>query len=346
MINLRTQRDDASTGNVGQTIRQPSTALLCIDSEDRWANYTQRRNATPGSYNYSPYDFVITKNESLMNGFFTRLGVSQIVFPWIIPNINNTTNRIQMTYNIGGLDIVRYITLNQKFSPGFILAVEFTAAVIAAATGDLNSFTCVYDDVNDLGGQFFYDTNDVTKGVSFQPMAYQPNPALPGFYEYQDNVKQLFDLMAFGKVNISPLSISAGGSFTNCQATRYVDIVCSVLTYNQSLKDTMSQPTARDVLCRVYLGNNFRYVDDPLVPPPSSKEVAYAPGTFPTIIDIQFNVPKQIQWIPNQPVPSGLRFQVFDDNGIALDELFNLSITPNAGVSEADWSMTLQVSEN
>jgi hypothetical protein len=330
---------------MGQTIRQPSTALLCIDSEDRWANYTQRRNATPGSYNYSPYDFIITKNESLMNGFFTRLAVSQVVFPWVIPNINKTTNRIKMTYNIGGPDVVRYITLDQQFIPGFVLAATFAAAVVTAATGDLNAFTCVYDDVNDLGGQFFYDTNDPAKGVSFEPMAYQPNPAFPGFYEYQDNVKQLFDLMAFGNIN-TQLSIAAGGSFTNCQATRYIDIVCSQLVYNQALKDTMSQQVARDVLARLYLGSNFRYVADPDAPPESSKEVAYAPGTFPTIIETQYSTPKQIQWTPNQPVSSGLRFTIYDDNGIPLSELFDLSIRPDAGVSEADWSMTMLVSEN
>jgi hypothetical protein len=345
MLSIRTQRDESMSGNVGQTIRQPSTALLCIDSEDRWANYTQRRNATPGSYNYSPYDFIITKNESLMNGFFTRLAVSEVVFPWVVPNINKTTNRIKMTYNIGEDDIVKYVTLDQGFYPGFLLSAEFISKVIDAADGDLDDFNCRYDDVNGLGGQFVYETGDPDKGVSFQPMTYQPNPSLPGYYEFQDNVKQLFDLMAFGNIN-TELAVSASGSFTFCQATRYVDIVCSQLVYNQALKDTMSQPSARDVLCRVYLGNNFRYVQDPAAPVESSKEVGYAPGTFPTIVGVQYSTPKQIQWVPNQPVPSGLRFQVFDDNGIPLNELFDLSIIPSAGVSEADWSMTLLVSEN
>lgn len=341
MLAARVQRE--TTSNEGQTIRQPSTALLCIDSEDRWANYTQRRNASPGSYNYSPYDFTITKNESLMNGFFTRLGVSEVVFPWIIPNINKTTNRIKMTYNIGAGDVVAYITMDQAFYNGVGLADVFATEVITAAAGNLNAFTCTYDISNDFGGQFFYVTNDPAKNVKFEPMAYQPNPALPGYYEFQDNVKQLFDLMAMGKNNTV---MGPGGttSFTFCQATRYVDIVCSQLIYNQALKDTMSQPTARDVLCRLYLGNQFRYESD--LPPNPSLILRYEPGTFPTVISTQYSTPKQIQWVPNQPVPSGLRFQVFDDNGIPLDDLFDIAPNPDFGVPEADWSITLLVSEN
>ena len=105
----------------------------------------------------------------------------------------------------------------------------------------------------------------------------------------------------------------------------------------------MSQPVARDTLCRVYLGNNFRYETNVGPPPPIETK---PPGTFPTIIYTSYNMPKQIQWMPNQPVPSGLRFQVYDDNGIALNEVFDFAYEGSTGVPEADWSMTILVSEN
>ena len=59
-----------------------------------------------------------------------------------------------------------------------------------------------------------------------------------------------------------------------------------------------------------------------------------------------FTTPKQIQWIPNQPIPGYLRFQVYDDAGALLSESTGLSYDLDSQYGNLDWSMTLQVSEN
>ena len=152
--------------------------------------------------------------------------------------------------------------------------------------------------------------------------------------------------MGFNKRNSGPLySSNQLGNATFCQSTRYVDIVCSILTYNQALKDTTSQVVARDALCRVYLGA----MNSNMSVPPSDPSFA-PPGTTPGVIYTMYNNPKQIQWIPNQPVPSGLRFQVFDDEGRPLDDLFDPPSANNTEFSllggDINWSMTILVSEN
>jgi hypothetical protein len=47
-----------------------------------------------------------------------------------------------------------------------------------------------------------------------------------------------------------------------------------------------------------------------------------------------------IQWTPNQPVPGGLRFEVYDDAGNNL-----IGASP-LEEQLSDWSMTLLVTEN
>lgn len=339
MFAVRTQRDETMGANVGQTIRQPSTALLTIDSEDRFPTYQAKRESTYGSYNYSPYDFTITKNESIMNGFFTRLGLSEVVFPWNIPNINAQTNRMTVAYAAapGG----PFTTFTLSVPSGFYTPSQLATALQAqfnskpALAGTVVSYgQNIIQGTNNVP-QFSFDFTASGQFVLFTPMAYQPNPAVPATFYQFNNTKQLFDVLGLDSLAYLP-AIQKAGIDTFCQSTRYVDIVCSILTYNQALKDTTSQVVARDSLCRVYLGA----LNSNMIVPTTDATFA-PPGTTPGVVYLQYSSPKQIQWIPNQPVPSGLRFQVFDDEGTPLEDLFGGTSSP-----EINWSCTILVSEN
>ncbi len=149
--------------------------------------------------------------------------------------------------------------------------------------------------------------------------------------------KQLFDVLGFSNTNTSHTTEGVGGS-TFAQSIRYIDIVCSQLTYNQALKDTMSQQVSRDTLCRLY-------VADPVTPADvDASSPDFTPsGTVPFTIVRQFDTPKYIQWTPNQPIGGSLKFEVFDDTGRNLSDYIPFpDISPNM----IDWSMTLLVSEN
>jgi hypothetical protein len=346
---------DTNSRQVAQTIRPPSTSLLTIDSEDRFADYLAARGDASGNFtrNASPYDFTISKNESLMNGFFTRVGISEISFPWGIPNINIKTNKMYYSYQLGSAPLVvdELIDLDNAF----LKPVEIAAAIEAIVGANVPGFTMVYAANGLSNPAFTYATNNAANVIQFFPMPYNSVA-----YPYPAQTKQLFDLLGFTNAN-NALAASGGGNYTYCQAIRYVDVCCFQLTNNQALKDQTSQTIARDMLCRIYLGDgnvpaNISASNSGLLNYPASPGAAGSiesttpafcpPGCAPFTIYRNYTIPKQIQWLPNQPIPGFLRFQVYDDAGALLSESTGLTYNGANQYGNLDWSMTLMVSEN
>lgn len=316
------------------TQRPTSTAILAIDSEDRFRSYLEERAINPvvgGARAFNNYSFRISKNESIMNGFFTRLGVTEVVFPWVIPNINPKTNKITVFWDLsGGLATFNNITL----TPGFYTPAQLAStlqAQIRLLDAGLSAFTMTYGATNGLP-VFEYATNNPLMTIKFLPMTYGS-----ALYPFPPTTKQLFDVLGFNDTN-SIYALAYQGGLTYAQAIRYIDIVCSQLVANQALKDTMTQEIARDVLCRIYIGGA-----------PSEQSTVSAasstftpPGCVPTTIYRDFSTPKQIMWIPNQPIPGYLQFDVYDDTGAPLWE----SDPFYTGANNCPWSMTMLVTEN
>lgn len=328
------------------TIRPSSTALLTIDSEDRYKNYTEAR-AKPTS----PYNFTISKNESLMNGFFTRLAVTEVNFPWTIPNINDKTNKIIVNWVTpstpmpGGTAVIELP--NDFYKP--LRLASYLETTIQSLSPDLSGFQMTYGApafVSNLPSNsplFYYTTgNNVVPEdyvISFEPLPYNSSQ-----YPYPPQTKQLFDLLGFNDQNMAE-NFSSSGTFTYCQAIRYIDIVCNQLTSVASVKDQTSQTISRDMLCRVYLGDGGG-TGQSTTPADASD---FSPtGCAPTTIYRAFPHPKQIAWIPNQPISGFLQFQVYDDAG----DLLSNSVVKSQGINgealfeSTNWSMTLLVSEN
>jgi hypothetical protein len=180
---------------------------------------------------------------------------------------------------------------------------------------------------------FVYNTGAPGTGVAFFPIAYSVG------FPYPPSMIQLFNLLGIDYQNTT-LAAQASGRTTYCQSIRYIDIVCNQLTYNQALKDTMSQTVARDTLCRLYLGDG-PYTGTSTIDP--ADPAFCPPGCAPFTIYRQFTNPKFIRWLPNQPVQGNLRFQVFDDDG---QPLASYTGTDVYGASSENWSMTLLVSED
>lgn len=338
---------DTNARQATQTIRPSSTALLTIDSEDRYTDYIQAR-----AISTSPYNFSITKSESLMPGFITRLGISEVVFPWSIPNINLKTQTINFVYNIGAGEVPATLTLAVGFYTPTQLASILEADISGAgATGFTMTYGSSYVDISNTvlvafdAPYFSYSMADPTHTIRFLPQTYNSSS-----YPYPPQTKQLFDVLGFTSVNSQNLAQGAGG-FTLCQAIRYVDIVCNQLTNSQAQKDQTSQTIARNMLCRVYLGDGGAGGQSTIAP---SSPSFCPPGCAPTVIYRNFTVPKQIQWIPNQNIPGFLQFQVYDDAGDLLDNSLGFSgatggiIAPIPGDIQSqalDWSLTMLVSE-
>lgn len=313
------------------TVRPSSTSLFVVDSEDRFPDYNTSRGATSTTANVSPYDFTISRAESLMNGFASRLAVTEIVFPWAIPNINTKTNEIQYTYTVSGQPpVTGLLGLSTGFTTpaGIAGAIQaFIRPLDASLAGFLFSYGSGGDPV------FTYDTASTTT-IAFNALPYN-SPTYP----WPAQTKQLYDLLGFTEIN-SVLATGGFGNFTLAQSIRYVDIVSPTLVYNQANRDTMSQNVARNALCRIYLGDGGGSGQSTVSP---ANAAFCPPGCAPLTIYRNFTQPKQIQWLGNQPIPGNLQFTVYDDTGAPLTELFAGGALQG---SFLDWSMTILLSEN
>ena len=189
-------------------IRVPATANLMIDSADR-----------DPTVNPSFSDFQITKTNSVMNGFFTRIGTTEVVLEWQEPNGSYIGN-ISGVFNGTSSFTVEFPQSFYNVST----ALEFVANTINnQITGGTVS---VGDSI--LGVPAIVGTQDMTFTPSLgteQLGIYLPSSSAP------EHAIVSPDLRPF----------------------RYLDFTSQQLTYNQDLKDNSTAPISRDVLCRWYM---------------------------------------------------------------------------------------------
>ena len=312
-------RETAQAEDAVVTVRPSSTAIFAIDSNDRYKTVVDQRAGI-----ISPYNFIISKNESLFNGFFKRIALTEIVFPYYIPNINDRTKELFYNSSIVGNGSI-------QLSIGFYTPAGLAAAVQAALIADgVLGVTVTYMP----SGYFLIDAG-AGNTIAFLPATSVP----PGSNQ---NQFQLFDLMGFDVSNQLPAQIQTT-NVTRCRYTEYVDIVCSQLTYNQDLKDGSSDTITRDILARIYLeGENDQPLPVLVTATPSNISTTVentVPGCYPITIYRQFKNPKFIKWNNSQPI-GNLVFQVYDSHGDLLADL------TSQAYKFPDWRMSLLVSEN
>lgn len=283
----------------GVTIRNPATANLYLDSTDR--------------SNGSSSNFTISRNNSILNGFFYRMAVGEVVVEWGIPNIitgYNDTFTIQ-TPGSGGTTIS--IALPQGFYNIKTLLDKIVDGITAGGSGV--GFTMTLIDV--AGGKALYSTsNFVIIGTALSQQMnlapYTTSPITGGFY------------IPVVKPVVLPYS--------------YIDFVCNDLTYNQNLKDATTNSIVRDVLYRW----NFAWEN-------STSLDAYGypiyQGYTPFIARRNITFPKQIKWESNM-VLGNLNFQVYAYSPVVEGPYYvpiPPSLSQNGGL---EWAMNLLVSEN
>jgi hypothetical protein len=325
-----------ATLDKGFTLRPASTSLLTIDSEDRYASYDDARD---NLRNISPYNYQLANGKVLLAGFFTRLAVQQVVFPWTIPNINSKTRNVRFIYNNGAGEVGRSLNLDIGFyTPNQLAAaIQTIVRAIGVADGiaDLATFVMTYGATNNLP-LFEYEVTSTTLTVGFAPMF-----ANSATYPYPPTTKQLFDMLGFNFGNLI-LAVSNSGLSTFAQAIRFIDIVSPDLVQCASLHDGSSLEISRDSLCRLYLAD----IDSTNVKGILPSDALYAPpGTLPGTINYLPPIAKQIAWRANQNIGSSVRFQVYDDNGDLLDNTLIPGLA-NILTDGSNWSMSLLVTEN
>lgn len=84
----------------GSTIRQPSVALLCVDSGDQFINSNRDLITNTRLDSESLYKSLIYKKQSLVTGKINRVALTEINFNWDIPNVNDYNNVFKISFGI------------------------------------------------------------------------------------------------------------------------------------------------------------------------------------------------------------------------------------------------------
>lgn len=320
------------------TSRPSSTALFCVDSDDRYSTYSQRR--TGASF---PFTMSIIKNQSLVNGFFKRVALSEFRMYWTLPNIHPAWGNNTLTYNTSGTDYT--ITIPSGFYDLQTLMEAIEIIIQSGTTSPAGGNIATFIATPKLDGSSAYGSGGATTFFFPAPVS---------------ATRTLYDML---NLVTTAAATTAQGGVANLRPTDYLDIVCAQLTYNQDLKDGSSAIYNRDIVSRIYLddttkslGRFVTNVFDASGNPAGYQAPAYdttdfTNGATPFTIYRQFSMPKQILWNDAQPL-GNLTFELYDDQGRSLQTLWT-NYAPIVGEPAATyfansfvWNMSLLISEN
>ena len=292
-------------------IRVPATANLMLDSAD----ITQILDAS-GINIITPWNFQINRSQQLINGFFSRIGVTEVVLEWCLPNISTAlgNNLFEIIDSSGTHHTVDFPDGNYTV---FSALNQIKVGLGFAFAGNPAYHWNVLNTVGGATTLISNDNNPVT-APPFTIVATKLSVALglcPGIGANNGPSKYFI-------VDCPDL-----------RPYRYLDFTCSQLTAVQDVKDastnTDAQYGSKDVLVRWYFADDF---GDNL----DSFGFPILPGYTKFVQRRLYNPPKQIKWEQNYPVGGYLKFEVFDDQG---------NIVEPASQDNSNWLMTLQLSE-
>jgi hypothetical protein len=202
----------------GVNIRMPSTANFLIDSDNGQSPVTFLPNAA---------NFTITKPAALLNGFFTRLAVTEVVMDWNEPNISAALGNNTIT----------------------LVLTSGPTSVTSTLPDGLYTVADVLD-------RIVTDCSGVITGLNVSGVGANCRLASTGAFSVTLGVNDLATQLG--------ISIASSTSHTlnpSLNRIRYLDITCNDLTYNQDLKDASTGSIVGDVLVRWYMS-----WDTPVIP--------------------------------------------------------------------------------
>jgi hypothetical protein len=316
----------------GNTIRQPSVALLCVDSYDTYQSPNNLGSFSLRS-DLTPYNSLIYKKQALMAGKISRISLTEINFNWSIPTIteyNNTFSLLQA--------IIAPVVFDQTIT--FTIPIgwyNFTTLATAIAAG-LNA------NLGGLTGTFAVTVDPITY---FFTITYTFGAGEAGNTPLIEDT-ELSTMLGFEGKRLwsAPASITSSitGNFPRLTYTPYFDIVSQRLTKNQSVYDNSSSDKSpvRSILTRIYLNNSG--IDQ-------RPDEDFVVGARPFTFKEQYNLPKQISWEPTENIDS-VDLLVVDSKGRTLynqpaisdDDV--IDVINNFTGNSATFQFTLQCSEN
>jgi hypothetical protein len=264
-------------------IRVPAVANLMIDSDDRKSLYQ------------SPFNFQIVKNQPYVTGFFSRIGATEVVLDWCVPNISA-------------------ISLNTDFE------VDASGVTLSCSIPD-GTYT-VAQAIDQLKFEFetenpAYEMNIITTAGHVELTI--ERTGVPGVCPLS-NLSGGFTVDMDMTINdLTPTSNYLEINCPDLRPYKYIDICSDNLTSVQDARDATTQTQDRNVLVRWYMS----WDESPPID-------AYG---FPILMGYTrfscrriYNPPKQIKWEQNLPI-SNLGFQVYAPDGSLLPDIFSAEVS-------------------
>jgi hypothetical protein len=324
--------------NPGTPIRPPATAVMTIDSRDRVKidPATGYRVDTTG-----PYEIYINKQQTLMNGYFTRIAMSEINMQWNIPNVIGN-----------GLQKNNTLLLEEAAAPG--VGVSTGSYLIEITQGFYtpkelaDSIQTLLNTVGVFGGgswrcEWLENSNTFTLAEISGTIYFRIKPQNIGAAD------DLCNLMGFSYPP-QEFAESIDGSFASMQYTPYFDVVSSNLTKKQNVRDnSTSFTTGLNLLCRVYLSepgvNLTRDRTDPATPQLADCSII---GCRPFVLYREYSTPKQIYWDTKEFI-NVIDLRLIDYKGNTLYARNQAGYTAATSFGfcgdAAQYQLTLQVTE-
>lgn len=295
------------TDSVAQPIRMPSTANLLIDSFDR----------DPLGVETST-NFSISKSQNVLSGFFTRFGVVEVVLDYFIPNISPLYKTNTLSITIAGATSVVTIPTSNYTVQALMEQIVITLNTGSTVTPGAPVFTGVNFAFGDgLPGNVIFSAATLS-------------PAAPASFTINDTpLARMLNLPR----GLSQFKYPVVSPYLIPNELKYIDFVCSNITYQQGLKDATTSNATRDVLYRWNFGWDNIYVLD-------GDGYPINQGYLPFVQRRYLSYPKQCKWDTQQPLGQ-LSFQLFDRNG----SIIQIPVNSSTGAGGLEWSMALLVSE-
>ena len=305
------------TGERATTIRNPNSALLLLDSRDRY-------NLDKDGLYYqipetNPNNILINHQRTLGAGQIKRIAVTEFSFPWSTPNVNERTNNLTITDIPTNQEY--YIVVPENFYTPSELASEITS--ILTTSGWINATTNVPEPLYNAPWNCAVDNIGrftLTSIVSGSDWEVQPT----------SGIAQLTNIFAKSTAlnTPNPAYKYITGGIASMAYTKYVDVCSKTLTKFQNLKDSLTQLNYTDIICRIYLENDTNT--------PTSDTSYFASRPCLNICK-QFSCPKYILWNENEMVFS-IDIELYDDSG-------ELLYIPKDNW-DLDYFLTIQMSES
>ena len=299
---------------------QGANGQLMISSRDRLSGTNQAPVTQPFN------TFVIQKGFPIQQGQIMSVKVSEVMFPFVIPNINEYNNL--MSLSVGGVN--RTIIVPTGFYTGATLATKINELSALVFPGHAPTLTYSTD------GTFTWSafSNIPADWISLFPLYAIGQDPLTAYLTAPVTSASLLSVMGFNFAyqDYTDASQYQFSGVAPLVYTQYIDIKSDVLTQYQDLTDaTTSTPNTAHVICRLFIANETSTVAQD-----ASGNPIY-PGMSPFTIHRQFKNPKVMKWNSQNSIDR-IDIQLYDDQGRLLR-------LPQNNTGYPDFQITFQSAE-